>query len=219
MKVCLYTPLPRMANELWDVLKLFFVTEGFAVVATAPLSGEDERKAQFTATMPTDDMQALTQEFSEQDGSIRCRFAFQGQSAQRSAPVVPGDSALQKRRRAKRLCKMTLYDLCKAITGKQPAWGALTGIRPMRLFYEQLAGGKPHSEARRALEAEFDVSPDKTALLSAIVAVQQALPQAGADDWDVYIAVPFCPTRCTYCTFAGEATTGATRPDSRHTRS
>ena len=35
--------------------------------------------------------------------------------------------------------------------------------------------------------------------------MQQALPQAGADDWDLYIAIPFCPTRCAYCTFAGEA--------------
>ncbi|MBE0600850.1 MAG: coproporphyrinogen dehydrogenase HemZ [Firmicutes bacterium] len=105
----------------------------------------------------------------------------------------------------KRLCKLTLYDLCKQMTGKQPPWGALTGIRPTRLFYEQLGKGLSHTQAQDALRREMDVSPAKTALLSQIVAVQQSLPQAGEKDFDVYVAMPFCPTRCDYCTFAGEA--------------
>jgi coproporphyrinogen dehydrogenase HemZ len=205
MKIYLYTPLPRLANELWDVLKLFFGTDGFAVAATAAVSEEDARKAQFTATVPTDDMEALTHEFEEQGGSLRCRFVFQGQGAQRSAPALAGESGIAKRRRIKRLCKMTLYDLCKSLTGKQPVWGALTGIRPTRLFYERLAVGMDHAQAREALQTEFDVSPEKTALLSRIVTVQQSLPQAEENDWDVYVAIPFCPTRCAYCTFAGEA--------------
>lgn len=205
MKVCLHTPLPRLSNELWEVLKLFFKTEGFAVSATASVLPEDQKKAQFTATVPTDDMQNLTHEFSETDDSLCCRFVFQGQSARRSAPALTGESGIVRRRHIKRLCKLTLYDLCKQITGKQPVWGALTGIRPTRLFYERLNAGMSHAQAEAALQKEFDVSPEKTALLSRIVSVQQSLPQAGADDWDVYIAIPFCPTRCTYCTFAGEA--------------
>ena len=205
MKICLYTSLPRLANELWDVLKLFYTTDGFAVVSTAPQTPEDEKKAQFTATVPTDDMLALTHELIEEDGSIRCRFVFLGQEALRSESVVAGDSKLLSRRRVKRLCKLTLYDLCKRLTGRQPPWGALTGIRPTRLFYEQLDKGLTHAEAREALRREMDVSPEKTALLSQIVAVQQSLPQAGESDFNIYVAIPFCPTRCAYCTFAGEA--------------
>ncbi len=204
MKVCLYTPLPRLANELWDVLKLFFPAEGFAVAATAAVPAEDKGKAQFTATVPTDDMEALTHEL-EENGGYRCRFTLRGQSAERSIPAAAGESGIAKRRRVKRLCKMTLYDLCKSLTGTRPVWGALTGIRPTRLFYERLASGMNHAQSREALQTEFDVSPEKTALLSRIVSVQQSLPQAGADEWDVYVAVPFCPTRCAYCTFAGEA--------------
>ena len=205
MKICLYTPMPRLANELWEVLKLFFQTEGFAVAATAPLSAEDMQKAQFTATVPTPDMEALTQEVEESGGSLRCRFAFLGQGAERCARIPAGESALRRRRLIKRLCKMTLYDLCKQITGQQPAWGALTGIRPTRLFYERLAEGMDHARAANSLIGDFDVTPQKAELLSRIVSVQQALPQAGIQDWDVYVAIPFCPTRCTYCTFAGEA--------------
>ena len=113
-----------------------------------------------------------------------------------------------RRRRLKRLCKLTLYDLCKRLTGIQPPWGALTGIRPTRLFYEQLDKGLSHAGAEEALRREMDVSPQKTALLSQIVTVQQSLPQACVNDFDVYVAMPFCPTRCAYCTFAGEAIGG-----------
>ncbi|MFH1512130.1 MAG: coproporphyrinogen dehydrogenase HemZ [Bacillota bacterium] len=205
MKFCLHTPLARLSNELWEVLKLFFATEGFAVAATAPVTPEDAQKAQFTATVPTEDMQVLTHEFFEHGGSLRCRFAFQGQSAERCAPALLGESEITRRRNIKRLCKMTLYDLCVQITGMRPVWGALTGIRPTRLFYERLHEGMTHAQAEASLQSDFDVSPEKTALLSRIVAVQHALPQAAPSEWDVYVAVPFCPTRCAYCTFAGEA--------------
>ena len=53
MKILLRTPLPRYANELDEVLKLFWPVEAFAVEATAPLTPEDEAKAQFTATPAT----------------------------------------------------------------------------------------------------------------------------------------------------------------------
>jgi oxygen-independent coproporphyrinogen-3 oxidase len=205
MKICLYTPLARIANELWEVLKLFYLTEGFAVVSTVPQTAQDAEKAQFTMTAPTADMLALTHEYTEQGGLMRCRFTMLSHSAEKTAPLPAGESELLRRRAVKRFCKMTLYDLLKQLTGKRPVWGALTGIRPTRLFYERLADGLNHAQAREALEREFDVSPEKTGLLSQIVRVQQALPQAGEKDWDVYVAVPFCPTRCAYCTFAGEA--------------
>ena len=208
MKICLYTPLPRLSNELWDMLKLFFATEGFAVVTTAPQTAEDIQKAQFTATRPTDDMLALQHDITEENGSFCCRFSLQGQSAERRAPVIANESALLRRRRVKRLCKLTLYDLCKRMTGKQPPWGALTGIRPTRLFYEQLNSGLTYAQAEQALQREMDVTREKTALLTRIVTVQQSLPQAGVNDVDVYVAMPFCPTRCAYCTFAGEAIGG-----------
>ena len=55
MKILLKTPLPRFANELCDVLKLFTPVAAFAVEPTAQLSAEDERKAQYTATPATAD--------------------------------------------------------------------------------------------------------------------------------------------------------------------
>jgi len=204
MKILLQTPLPRYANEFWEVLKLFRPVEAFAVEATAPLTPEDAAKAQFTASAPTADMEVLRHEFTQHGGLWRCSFTLRGETAQREAPAAHAD-ALHRKRLQKRLCKLTLYDLCKRLTGEQPPWGSLTGIRPTRLLYEKLAGGMTLAEGAEALAAEFDVTPEKAELLARIVTAQQALPAPAANDADVYISIPFCRTRCAYCSFPGEA--------------
>ena len=204
MKILLRTPLPRYANELDEVLKLFWPVEAFAVEATAPLTPEDEAKAQFTATPATADMETLTHLFSETGGGWRCAFTLRGESAVREQPAPDGEP-LVVRRLQKRLCKLALYDLCKQLTGYQPPWGSLTGIRPTRLVYENMASGLSLSESAGALTDVFDVSPEKAELLRRIVTVQQTLPAPAETDADVYVSIPFCRTRCAYCSFPGEA--------------
>ncbi len=204
MKILLLTPLPRFANELCDVLKLFGPVEAFAVEATAPQTAEDAVKAQYTATPATADMEKLLHEFAAADGLWRCRFTLRGEAAERTLAVPAGD-ALVRKRALKRLCKLTLYDLCAKLTGGRPPWGSLTGIRPTRLIYEKLAQGMTLDAAANALTSEFDVRPEKAALLARIVAVQQSLPAPAPDEADVYVSIPFCRTRCSYCSFPGEA--------------
>lgn len=204
MKLCLQTPLPRFANELYDIVKLFWLVENFAVEPTAAQSAEDVEKAQFTACPVTADMEVLRHEFETVDGLWRCRFIFRGETLMRTAPAETADALVEKRQK-KRLCKLTLYDLCKRLSGSQPPWGSLTGIRPTRLLYAKLEEGLSLREAASAVAEEFDVSADKAALLSRIVAVQQALPAPAETDVDVYLSIPFCRTRCAYCSFPGEA--------------
>ncbi|MDD3212616.1 MAG: coproporphyrinogen dehydrogenase HemZ [Eubacteriales bacterium] len=204
MKICLRTPLPRLANELYEVLKLFWPGEAFAVEATADVSAEDAAKAQFTASPVTRDMEALTHTFSEAGGVWRCAFALRGETAARELPV-PAGGTLAKQRLQKRLCKLTLYDLCKRLSGRQPPWGSLTGIRPTRLLYEKLAQGYTLETGTQALVEEFDLSPEKAELLKRIVSLQQTLPAPSERDADLYLSIPFCRTRCAYCSFPGEA--------------
>ncbi len=204
MKILLRTPLPRLANEFLEVLKLFGPVTAFAVEATAPLSPADTAKAQFTASPATADMQILRHGFTQENGLWVCFFALCGETARREAPVPAGDALLTGRLR-KRLCKLTLYDLMKRLTGKRPPWGSLTGIRPTRLLYENLARGMSPEEGAKALTETFDVTPEKAELLSRIVTAQQSLPAPAANDADVYVSIPFCRTRCAYCSFPGEA--------------
>ena len=154
----------------------------------------------------------------ERDGAFVCEFGGQGETARRETPVPcpdgdPRIDALHRRRACRRLCRQTCYDLCRKFTGLHPVWGSLTGIRPTRLIYEQLEQGASLEEAEASLVRTFDVMPDKASLLREIVAVQRQLPPPG-DGWmDVYIGIPFCTTRCAYCSFSsGELGSGRLVP-------
>ncbi len=87
-------------------------------------------------------------------------------------------------------------------TGFTPPWGSMTGVRPAKLVSEYLHGGKSPAEAASLLEKEFFVSPEKASLA---VQVAQAEDRLITDEkrklCSLYIAIPFCPTRCAYCSF------------------
>ena len=148
----------------------------------------------------------FTWEAWEAEGRYHCRMTDGEQSAE-GAVDIPDDGderirELHRKRAARRLCKQTMYDLCRKVTGEHPAWGSLTGIRPTHLMYEALAQGMDMDEAAAHLIRTFDVTEEKARLLQDIVRVQSQLPPP-EDGWmDVYIGIPFCTTRCTYCSFS-----------------
>jgi len=142
-----------------------------------------------------------------EDGQFRCCFT-DGVEAMQGAVAIPPEESdarlqeLHRKRAARRLVRQTLYDLCRKTTGIHPPWGSLTGIRPTHLMQEAIAQGLDEPEAKRYVIEHFDVTPDKADLLWEIAQVQGALP-APEDRWmDVYIGIPFCTTRCTYCSFS-----------------
>lgn len=196
IKIALHTPLDGFANELCDVLKLFFVVEDWQVNPEA-----------------AENTEVIAHTYEECDGRAVCAFAFRGETEQHEAvlPAVQDYEGQNEKylvahkRISKRLCKVTLYELLKRVTGKRPPWGSLTGIRPTRLIYERLEAGLSLEEAQRYVENEFDVSREKSDLLRRIVIEQQKLPAPSVEEADVYISIPFCRTRCAYCSFPGEA--------------
>ena len=141
----------------------------------------------------------------EEDGRFHCRFALGQEEHHRESPIPACEDArialLEQKRALKRLCKQTLYDLCKRLTGVTPPWGSLTGIRPTRLVYEAMEHGLSLEAACAQVGEIFDVSPEKRQLLRDIVEVQSTLPPPCEQEMDVYVGIPFCTTRCAYCTF------------------
>ena len=193
INVALFAALEGFANDFCDVLKLFYAVEDYRVNAEETNGAEE-----------------LRQLYEEEDGKAVCTFLFRGQSCRNEAelPQACGDEQhdqVERKRVIKRLCKLTLYELLKRITGHQPPWGSLTGIRPTKLVYHALAQGMTLEEAKKHIEDVYDVSPEKADLLRRIVIEQQKLPEPRVDEADVYISIPFCRTRCTYCSFPGEA--------------
>ena len=117
----------------------------------------------------------------ELPGIYRITFTSGGLSAARETAIPsetdPDLQRLHRRRAARRLCKQTLYDLLRQMTGIHPPWGSLTGVRPTHLMLEALAEGLTPEAAVRRLVRDYDVTLPKAELL--------------ADT-----------TRCAYCSFS-----------------
>ena len=147
-----------------------------------------------------------TLQAEELPGCYRITFTSGSLSASRTLPV-PSDpdprlQQLHRRRTARRLCKQTLYDLLRKMTGIHPPWGSLTGVRPTHLMLEALAEGLSPADAVTRLVRDYDVLPAKAELLAEIAAEQGKLPVPDDAFMDVYIGIPFCTTRCAYCSFS-----------------
>ncbi len=97
--------------------------------------------------------------------------------------------------------KRPLYRVLRQLTGFDPPWGMLTGIRPAKKMTELLESQTPEACLARFTE-DFDVKPEKAELaLSVAQTEREVLARYGADGVSLYIGIPFCPTRCLYCSF------------------
>ncbi|MBB6674290.1 coproporphyrinogen III oxidase [Cohnella nanjingensis] len=119
--------------------------------------------------------------------------------------AYPADAAHEERRRLVKLTlSRALVDALQQETGIVQPWGILTGVRPTKLLHDSLRRGRGREEARRALREDYLVAEEKIALMERIVDRQlTALPDLYdlRNEVSVYIGIPFCPTKCAYCTF------------------
>lgn len=98
----------------------------------------------------------------------------------------------------------------RELTGYTPQWGLLTGIRPSKLLLTlQAEMGK--TAARSYFTDRFFVSPQKTALAESVAAREtEIIASSRPDSCSLYVSIPFCPTRCSYCSFVSHAMTSET---------
>lgn len=110
------------------------------------------------------------------------------------------DSLLQK------AVKLSFFKAAVASGVPLLPWGALTGIRPGKIVTKLLESGASVRSAERTLIREYFVSPERAALCSdtakAGLRVKRSLEKG---DICLYIGIPFCPTRCSYCSFVSHS--------------
>lgn len=114
---------------------------------------------------------------------------------------------------ADNLCEEELarqfYKLLEAHTGIHPQWGILTGVRPVKLVQRGLAAGKTDEEVRAELKTRDLVSDHKLDLALKIAHVQEeVLRDLRPRDYSLYLSIPYCPSRCSYCSFVSQSVTG-----------
>lgn len=96
-------------------------------------------------------------------------------------------------------------------TGMIQKWGILTGIRPTKLLHKLLREGMPKEEAHKKLMDEYLITDEKIFLMQQIIDRQlTAVPDLYElqNEVSIYIGIPFCPTKCAYCTFPAYAING-----------
>lgn len=96
-------------------------------------------------------------------------------------------------------------------TGMVQKWGILTGVRPTKLLHKFLQSGLSKAEAHAKLKAEYLITDEKIQLMQEIVDRQLAVVPDLYDlrkEVSIYIGIPFCPTKCAYCTFPAYAING-----------
>ena len=102
-------------------------------------------------------------------------------------------------------CAELLYKLLCKITGLDLGWGILTGIRPSKLLI-RLMNEKGREEGIEYFRDAFLVSEKKTELALSVADAEREIMESSTDDaFSLYVSIPFCPTRCSYCSFVSSA--------------
>jgi len=106
---------------------------------------------------------------------------------------------------ARRVLMLAMFHALRAATGADIPWGALTGIRPSKMVRSWLAQGKGDAQILRDLEDVICLRSDKARLALDVAHAENRLTQkifeSSGAPLGIYIGVPFCPSRCAYCSF------------------
>lgn len=96
-----------------------------------------------------------------------------------------------------------IYSAMARYTGKNMAWGILTGIRPTKILMKKLENGEREEEIKRWFQEQYLVSEQKAKLGMEIAKREKGLLEKldYENGYSLYIGIPFCPTTCAYCSF------------------
>ncbi len=127
------------------------------------------------------------------------KASFKGFLGEYTEKIGAADEITLKRIK-KHGAKLAMYNALKKASGKKLPWGSLTGIRPTKLL-------RDYNGDIDLLNQKYDLPLEKGRLLQRIIANQQEFFIPAKDELDIYIGIPFCKTRCTYCSFSSTDST------------
>ena len=102
----------------------------------------------------------------------------------------------------RRILQQSYYLAAIQLLDRKPAWGALAGVRPTKITTKHLLEGGSPASADRLMRDVYYVTPERRQLaVDCSESTVKAVSLMEPDDLSVYVGIPFCPTRCSYCSF------------------
>ncbi len=131
--------------------------------------------------------------------TVRAEIALDGKKAAATRRIKADDETVRLRRRA---LQQSIYLAAVQLLPRLPAWGALAGVRPTKLTTKHLLEDGTPSSAEKMLKDVYFVTPARRKLaVECSQATVKAMAALAPGDLSLYVGIPFCPTRCTYCSF------------------
>ena len=104
---------------------------------------------------------------------------------------------IELKRLERRFAKLHLYEILSEKYGEKMPWGALTGIRPTKLAYTELEQGNDY----KTLFRQMQVQEENIRLVEDILNAQKGIYEKKDGNTDLFVSLPFCPSKCAYCSF------------------
>lgn len=184
---------------------------------------EEKEKQNFQHTVDLYGRQLKVTEEQNEDTEMTLSFSssrdqtrgtLHGEETELSYTYYPSAAFTQEAPDSKEIKRrklhVTVQLLNKWFHTEQP-WGLLTGMRPTKLWHQWHQGGAGPEDIKHWLLEDYIVTPEKAELLTSIALKQQeVLPDIYelSKGVSIYIGIPFCPTKCAYCTFPAYAMNG-----------
>lgn len=174
--------------EMENLCRIFFPEEKIEKT-NRPVAGEQPAGLVVTTSMAFDGEATV----------LTARIGTLCSTGQVAAPVE----------RARDMCEYTLglalYRVLVRYTGYTPAWGILTGVRPAKLM-NRLSGQYGEARAKEIFTRHMQVRADKTDLTAIVArAEREIMRTCPRNAFSLYISIPFCPSRCSYCSFVSHS--------------
>ena len=140
--------------------------------------------------------ESLAHSFKYEEGVFCNAFEVDGKSFSFEDRGQVRDE-LEFKRYERRFSKLRLYHILSDLYSEEMPWGALTGIRPTKLAYTEMEQGRDFTDLFRLMR----VREDNIRLVGDILQAQKGIYEKKDGNTDLFVSIPFCPTKCAYCSF------------------
>jgi len=183
----LYLPENRFHYELENIMRMFFWRPEI-------ISGTPEE---------TEDGYCVAAAEEQPDGSVLLSVKFRDGDSSLGLDELAEAGTADKE--AEHRLSVLMYRVLSEVTGKKPPFGVMTGIRPAKYMADLMEKGMSPEDAEKLFTERSLVDPRKAELCRMTAETGLRMRKSCREDgFSLYVSIPFCPSRCSYCSFVSK---------------